>query len=416
MGTASKLIAQDGSAMLFASRRPGRETLPEPFSAMRRILHVLGGTHRGGIETWLVHVLRHIDRQRFAMDFFVHDDQKGAYDQEIEGLGSRIIRCPHYRRPWRYARDLIGCLRRHGPYDVVHTHGGHFSGWNMLLALLAGVPVRIVHSHNDLRWLRRREGRMRHGYYMIMNPLVMRCSSAGLAASRLAAEDYYGTNWEASGKFRVLYCGVDLTPFGQQCEPDVVRKSLGIPYDALVVGHVGRFTLQKNHPFMFEILKEALKRKPRTLLLLAGDGLLESDAKSQVRRMSLQDKVLFLGSRSDVPRLLLGCVDVFLFPSLFEGLGLALIEAQAAGLPCLISDAIPPEADVVPPLIRRLSLSQPAELWAEAMLATISAQPRVSQREALATVMNSPFNIDSGVKKLEEFYETCCNSRGSWGE
>ena len=381
--------------------------------ATKRILHVLGGTHRGGIETWLVHVLRRIDRRRFAMDFFVHDDQKGAYDHEIEALGSRIIRCPYYRRPWKYARHFIACLKNHGPYDIVHTHGGYFSGLNMVLAALAGVPVRIVHSHNDLRWLRLREGTMRHAYYRIMSPLVLRWSSAGLAASRLAAEDYYGMDWEASQKFRVLSCGVDLKPFGQQYEPTVVRKDLGIPNDAFVIGHVGRFTDPKNHPFMFEIVREVLNRAPKTLLMLAGDGCLEPQAKAQVREMKLEDKVLFLGSRGDVPRLLLGCIDVFLFPSLCEGLGLALIEAQAAGLPCVISDVIPPEADVVIPLITRLSLSHSAEVWADALMAARSKSRQISQPEALAAIMDSPFNVERSVKSLQDFYETCCNSRGS---
>jgi glycosyltransferase involved in cell wall biosynthesis len=283
----------------------------------------------------------------------------------------------------------------------------------MLLALLVGVPVRIVHSHNDLRWLRRQEGRARRAYYWMLGPFVRSCSSAGLAASRLAAEDYYGARWEPSGKFRVLYCGVDLNPFRVRYEPDAVRKELGIASDAFVVGHVGRFTLQKNHPFMFEILHAALQREPRTRLVLAGDGLLESESRVQARRMKLEDKVLFLGSRADVPRLLLGCMDVFLFPSLFEGLGLALIEAQAAGLPCVVSNVIPPEADVVAPLITRLFLSQPADVWADALLATRSASPPVSQTKALSAVIDSPFNIDRAVKTLEEFYESCDSSRGS---
>lgn len=380
---------------------------------MKRILHVVGGTHRGGIETWLVHVLRRIDRRRFAMDFFVHDDQKGAYDHEIEGLGSRIIRCPHYRRPWKYARHFIACLKSHGPYDIVHTHGGYFSGFNMLLAALVGVPVRIVHSHSDSTWLRQREDWSRAVYCTVMDPFVQRCSTAGLAASRFAAEDYYGMNWKASGKFGILHCGVDLRPFKQPHASSAVRSELGIPLDAFVIGHVGRFTDPKNHPFMLEIVREVLNRAPKTLLMLAGDGCLEPQAKAQVREMKLEDKVLFLGSRGDVPRLLLGCMDVFLFPSLFEGLGLALIEAQAAGLPCVISDVIPPEAEVVQPLITRLSLSQPAGLWADALMATRSRPRPVSQPKALAAVMDSPFNIDTAVRNLEEFYDRCCNRRES---
>lgn len=381
-------------------------------SPMKRILHVVGGTCRGGIETWLLHVLRNIDRDRFAMDFFVHTPEEGSYDREIRELGSLIVRCPHFRHPWKYARQFLRCLSVNGPYDVVHTHGGSFSGWNMLLAMLAGVPLRIVHSHNDLRWLRRREGPLRSTYFTIMTPLVRRCSTVGLAASRQAAEDYYGMNWEVSGKFKIVYCGIELDTFSLAHDRDNVRNELGIPSDAFVIGHVGRFTAPKNHPFMFEILRETLKRDPRTLLVVVGDGLLESDARSVVTEMQIEDNVLFLGSRPDVPRLLLGCMDAFLFPSLSEGLGLAFIEAQAAGLPCVISDVIPPEADIVPPLVTRLSLSQPASIWADALLATRSAR-RIPQEEVLTAVAESQFNIVRSVKALEEIYEKATQREGA---
>ncbi|MEW6140993.1 MAG: glycosyltransferase family 1 protein [Thermodesulfobacteriota bacterium] len=379
---------------------------------MIRVLHVLGGTERGGIETWVLNVLRKLDRTRFSMDILVHEPERGAYEDEMRDLGARILRCPHFRRPWKYAFDFVRYLSTFGPYEVVHTHGGYFSGLNMLLAMLWRVPVRIVHSHNDLRWLRQQEGLSRQLYYLMMGVLVRRCSTMGLAASRDAAEDYYGIAWESSGKFSILPCGVDLEPFSRPYDAHSVRRELGLPPEALVIGHVGRFTLQKNHPFILEIFREVLIQDPKAVLVLAGDGLLEPHTRTLVKQMNMGDKVLFLGSRPDIPRLLITCIDVFLFPSLFEGLGLALVEAQAAGLRCVISDAIPEEADLVPDLVTRLSLSQPPGAWAEALLATARKPVPVSSAEALAVIASSPYNIHQSVKSLERVYEdSVFNSR-----
>lgn len=372
---------------------------------MIRVLHVLGGTERGGIETWVLNVLRNLDRTRFSMDILVHGQERGAYEDEMRGLGARILRCPHYRRPWKYAFDFVRYLSAFGPYDVVHTHGGYFSGLNMLLAMLWRVPVRIVHGHTAERYLRQQEGIFRQVYYRTMGMLVRKCSTIELAASRAAAEDYYGHNWESCGKVSILPCGVDLRPFRHPYDAHSVRQELGLPSDTLVVGHVGRFTLQKNHPFILEIFREVLVRDPNAVLVLAGDGLLESQVRTRVKQMSLEDRVLFLGSRPDIPRLLITCIDVFLFPSLSEGLGLALVEAQAACLRCVISDAIPKEADLVPDLVTRLSLSQSPGAWAEALLATALKPVPVSPAEALAIITSSPYNIHQSVKSLERIYE-----------
>jgi glycosyltransferase involved in cell wall biosynthesis len=139
--------------------------------------------------------------------------------------------------------------------------------------------------------------------------------------------------------------------------------------------------------------------------LLIGDGSLRSDIEQKVVQMGLSDRVTFAGNRSDVPRLMLKAVDVFLFPSLHEGLGLVLIEAQAAGLPCIFSDVVPEEADLVRPLLQRISLSKSASIWAEAVRSAKSDASAISQRDALAVVENTPFNIAASVKKLTEVYE-----------
>lgn len=370
-----------------------------------RILHVVGGMNRGGVETWLMHVLRHIDRDRFQMDFLVHTEKPCPYDDEARALGSKIIPCLSPSKPWLYGRNFKRILREYGPYDIVHSHVHHFSGYVLYLAKQAGVPVRIAHSHNDTSAIDAKAGLHRQLYLSLTKWSISWCSTVGLGCSCNAVADLFGAAWKTDTRWQVLDYGVDLKPFYDRVDSIGVRAELGIPADAFVIGHIGRFETQKNHLFLLEIAAEVAKQEQKMHLLLIGDGSLRSDIEQKVVQMGLSDRVTFAGNRSDVPRLMLKAVDVFLFPSLHEGLGLVLIEAQAAGLPCVFSDVVPEEADLVRPLLQRISLSKSASIWAEAVRSARSNASAISQRDALAIVENTPFNIAASVKKLTEVYE-----------
>src|SRR5208283_1463389 len=144
-----------------------------------RILHVVGGMNRGGVETWLMHLLRHLDRQRFRMDFLVHTSQPCAYDNEIAAFGSRIIHCFPHTKPWRYAPNLMRILREDGPYDVVHSHVHHFTGLLLFIARRAGVPVRIAHSHSDTSLSDNGAGPGRLAYLWLMKYLIRTNATGG---------------------------------------------------------------------------------------------------------------------------------------------------------------------------------------------------------------------------------------------
>lgn len=366
-----------------------------------RILHVVGGMNRGGIETWLMHILRHIDRDRFHMDFLVHTTQPCAYDQEIRALGSKIIPCLHPSRPWLYGRNFQRILREYGPYNIVHSHVHYYSGYILRLAKQAGVPVRIAHSHLDSST---QVGWNRQFYTALMKAWISRYATTGLAASRLAAADLFSSVWETDPRWRTLYYGVDLKPFHTLVDISV-RAEFGIPVNALVIGHVGRFEQQKNHQFLLEIAAEIVKREPKMRLLLVGEGSLRSEIEQKVSQLNLTDHVIFTGSRPDIARLMLGAMDIFLFPSLYEGLGLVLIEAQAAALPCVFSDVVPKEADIVKPLVTRISLLQPASYWADAVIAASKQNTAIiNQQEALTTVENSQFALEKRVNELQSHY------------
>ena len=371
-----------------------------------RILHVVGGMNRGGIETWLMHVLRHIDRDRFQMDFLVHTEKPCPYDDEARVLGSKIIPCLDPAKPWLYARNFKRILREYGPYDIVHSHVHHFSGYVLLLAKQAGVAVRIAHSHNDTSVIDAKAGLHRRLYLTLTKWLIERYATLGLAASCQVVKVLFNQTWKTDSRCLILYCGVDLTSFRDIVDSvAAVRAEFGIPADAFVVGHVGRFEEQKNHLFLLEVAAAIAQKQPNMRLLLVSDGSLRPQIEEKAIEMGLSEYIIFAGLRSDVPRLMLGAMDTFVLPSLYEGLGLVLIEAQSAGLPCIFSDVVPEEADVVKPLLQRISLSKSASIWAEAVMSVRSDGSAISQRDALVVVENSPFNIVASVKKLTGVYE-----------
>jgi glycosyltransferase involved in cell wall biosynthesis len=374
-----------------------------------RILHVVGGMDRGGAETWLMHVLRHLEPNLCQMDFLTPADEHYAYTDELTALGSQIFPCLEPSKLLLYAANFQRILRAHGPYDAIHVHIHHFSGYVLWLAKQSGIKARIIHSHIDTSSIESTANWKRKLYVTLMKWLIASNATAGLAASRMAAADLLGAGWAQDSRWQTLYCGIDLVPFDDPIDTTNIRSEFGIPEDALVIGHVGRFESQKNHHFLLEIAAEVANREPNTRLVLVGIGSLRAEIEAKAVGMGLADRVIFLGARPDVPRIMRGLMDIFLFPSLYEGLGLVLIEAQAAGLPCIFADTVPSEADLVSSLVQRLSLQQPAAVWAETVLATRSDLSSIDLTNALNIVSQSVFNIDVSVAELTKFYRRVVN-------
>jgi glycosyltransferase involved in cell wall biosynthesis len=332
-----------------------------------RILHVVGKLDRGGAETWLVQVLRNIDRQKYQIDFLVHTTDTGAYDEEVRSLGSRIIPCLSPTSPAEYTFNFFRILRECGPYDVVHSHVHHFSGFVMLLSALMQVPVRVAHGHTA-KAIHQPSTTLKHRFYdKFMHDLIARFSTQGVAVSRDAADGLFPMDWQRDLRWRIAYTGIDLLPFEQPVDRAEVRSELGIPSDAVVIGHVGRFVPEKNHSFLLRVAREFTSLEPRAFFLLVGDGELRVGIESQVEALGLKTRFKFARIRPDVPRLMMGAMDVLLLPSLYEGVPITLLEAQAANLPCLVSDVITSECDLVLGLIARENLCSPARLWAEGL-------------------------------------------------
>jgi glycosyltransferase involved in cell wall biosynthesis len=357
----------------------------------------------GGVETWLMHVLRRIDRRRIAMDFLVQTDRPCVYDEEIRGLGSRILHCTPVHRPWRFMPELARILRHQGPFHVVHSHVHHFSGLILKCAHRCGVPIRIAHSHSDTRFVENGARLLRRGYLRLAESWIHRHATTRLACSRKAGAALFGPKWEEDPAARLLYCGIDLAPFRRAWDRAAARAQWGIPEDALVLGHVGRLEPPKNHAFLLEIAAEVARRRPSMRLLLVGDGQLRPQIEAKARQLGLAEKVIFAGWCGDVADVLGGAMDVFVFPSLYEGLPLSCVEAQAAGLPTFISDAVTGEVGAIDDLVTWLSSQASAAVWAEAIL---QRPPRsaVDQRQALSLLSAGPFAIENCLPLLEGLY------------
>lgn len=365
-----------------------------------RVLHVLHRMHPGGVETWLMRVLRRIDPAGVRMDFLVHTQEEAAYDRELHERGVRILRMPARPRSPGYGRALERLLRAEGPYDAVHSHVHFFSGVVLRAAHRAGVPVRIAHSHLDTRDLDRAAAWPRRLYLGAMAGALRRHATAGLACSAEAAAALFGDRWSDDPRWRIHRYAIDPTPFRQPVDRDAVRRELGLPPGAFVVGHVGRFDPQKNHRFLLRIGTALVAREPAVRLVLVGDGPLRPAVQDEAARLGLGGKAIFLGLRSDVPRLF-RAFDVLLLPSLREGLPVVGLEAQAAGVPLVLSDTISPDTAVVPELVRWCSLRLPPETWAGRVL---DSRPVVTPATALARLESGPFGIEHGVRELEQVY------------
>jgi glycosyltransferase involved in cell wall biosynthesis len=369
-----------------------------------RILHVLGGMNRGGVETWLMHVLRNIDRKRYRMDFLVHTTKPCAYDDEIRALGSQIIPCLRPSKPWLYARNFMRAISTQGPYDIVHSHVNHYTGFVLRLAHRAGVPLRIAHSHNDTRAMESAARVTRRIYLRTMRGWIERYSTLKLACSRVAADSLYDPALTRNDSHIILHYGIDLSAFSASVDRNEARAEFDIPQDAVVFGHVGRFFEQKNHTFLLNIAAEASKREPRTRLLLVGDGPLREEIAQKAHDLGIGEVVIFAGVRSDISRLMMGVMDVFILPSLHEGLPLVALEAQAAGLPCLLADVITHEIDVIGPLVHRMGLSEPPSAWAKRSLANLV--PPIARRDAARLMSTSGYSISSSANTLLTLYRT----------
>lgn len=365
-----------------------------------RILHVLGTMNPGGVEIWLTRILEHIDRDRFQFDFCLCGTEPGIYAEEVGRLGGKILLCSKGANLYSF-RGRFRKILRQGNYDVLHSHVHFFSGVLLRWARAEHIPVRIAHSHTSHDG--RANTQLRRFYRSIMKSWIKRYATHGLAASKLAAVELFGENWPLDTRFQTLDYGLDLKAFREPFDRREVRAQFNIPSVAPVVGHVGRFDRAKNHGFLLQIAGVVKKSRPDIHFLLVGDGPLRSEVENQARAMNLLDTVHFAGTRTDVPRLMLAAMDLFVFPSFFEGLGICLLEAQVAGLSCLASDTVPREAARLPESVDFICLSAGKDYWAAKIIRDLNARQK-EPASILNAVDQRKFSMQRSLLQLTGLY------------
>ena len=355
-----------------------------------RILHVVTYMGRGGLETMIMNYYRHMDRSKVQFDFLTHRDFRADYDEEIESLGGRIYRLPRLV-PWNksYLRALDAFFEEHPEYKIVHVHQDCLSSVILKAAEKHGVPVRIGHSHNS-----NQDKNLKYLIKMFYKRKIPTYATQLFACGRESGE------WMFDGaSYRVLNNAIDSNQYKYNAELRVqIHSRLGIGNDTFVIGHVGRFHLQKNHTFLLDVFAEVKKQRPNSVLLLVGDGDLRSEMEQKAVTLGIADGVIFAGVRSDVADIM-QAMDCFVFPSLYEGLGIVAIEAQASGLPCLASDGVPTECDITN-LIEHIPLKAGAAVWAERILAQ-AGRPR---RDTSEEIIRSGYDIEANAQWLQNYY------------
>ena len=362
-----------------------------------RVLHVIGIMNRGGAETMIMNLYRHIDRSKVQFDFVENSNEPAVFDEEILSLGGRIFRCPHYsgKNHSTYVKWWNDFFKAHPrEYPIVHGHLGSTAAIYLLIAKKYGAYA-IAHSHSS------GTDHSLHSYlYRMMSYNTRNVADYFFACSEAAGTDRFGRKVISGDHYAVLNNAIDVNQFSYNSRVrEVVRDELGIGQNQLVVSHIGRYTKEKNHEFILKIFSELRKLGIGARLLMIGDGTLRTHIMQMAEQASLSSDVIFTGVRSDVERLM-QAMDVFVLPSLYEGLPVTMVEAQAAGLPCIISDKVPPECILTEGLVDVMPLSASPGAWAEKILAK-RAIPRTDRRAEIAA---HGFDITTEAVKLQEFY------------
>ena len=357
-----------------------------------RVLHILQRMEAGGTQALLMNIYRKIDRTKVQFDFLVVYKEKQFYDDEIEKMGGHVYKLS-FREDLnlpKFQKELADFFAQHHEYKIVHCHAYTIGYFCLKAAKKAGIPVRIAHSHSNAA-----VHDVKLPLKLIMQKLFTRYSTDLFACSEEAGKFAF-----KGKKFGIVQNAIDSQKFIADANiREEIRKALRVE-NKFVVGHVGRMQPEKNHDFLIDVFAEIKRKKPDAELILVGTGPLEDKIKNKVAEKDLSDCVHFLGNRKDMNRIY-QAMDVFVFPSLFEGLGIVAIEAQAAGIPIVCSEGLPPETDITP-IYRKLLLSDGAEKWAN--IALEMAQNLKAHTNMQQYVIDAGFDMDTTAKYMEGFY------------
>lgn len=347
-----------------------------------KVAQVIGSVFEGGVESCVMNYFKELHDSNIEFTFVIDQFSKIIDKEKIEELGGKYALVPHYTHIFSYRRALKKLFKQEH-FDVVHANMSTLNFIPLKSAKKAGVKVRIAHGHATSS----SDEKGRNFIKSILKPFSAKFATDLVACSKSCGK------WLFKDKdFTVINNGISLERFAFDSEKrESVRKQLGLS-DSFVIGHVGRFVPVKNHKFIIDTFAKVSEKRPDAKLLLVGSGDLEDDIKKQIEYLGIKDKVVFTGSVVDVP----GCLfamDCFLFPSFYEGLGLALIEAQVSGLKCFVSDNVSLEADILK-TTEYLNLNNQKD-WVDDIVKADGVRTKISQ---------CPFDIAVQANTLKDYY------------
>ena len=360
-----------------------------------RVAQIMGKWVGGGVEAVVMNYYRHIDRDKIQFDFICDDDSTRIPTEEIEKLGGKVILISPYQKVFKYHKTLKKVLQE-GQYKIVHSHINALSVFSLWAAKSAGVPVRIAHSHSTSNKKEWKKTLLKN----ILRPFSKVFATDYFCCSELAGRWLFGNKTYDQGKVYLLNNAIDVDKFkyDEKIRKEK-RKELNIKDNQLVIGHIGRFVQQKNHEFLIDIFNEIYKQEKNAILLLIGEGPLKEEIQNKVNELGLDKNVKFLGQRSDANELY-QAMDVFVLPSLYEGLPVVGVEAQAAGLPCFFSSDMTKETKVLD-ATQFIDLTENYKKWASRILKQLIKYKRKDTSSKIATYN---FDIIKEAEKLSNYY------------
>lgn len=360
-----------------------------------RVLHIVGSLRLGGLESVAVNHMRYLDKKNFKFYYLVFDSEKGELEDEVKEMGAEILRIPYSNRnPIKLYYAFNNLLKANKKFDVVHSHILFTSGIIMLCAKIRGIPIRIVQSHTAQK--KNMISFLKMGYQSMMRLLIKNNATDFLAVSKQSGEFLYGKQF-FQRKGSIIYNSFDLEKFKFKDEDrEEIRAELSLQ-DYKVLVHVGSLNSVKNQEFLIRVLLNVIKIDDSYRLVLIGEGENRENLEILSKNFKIEKYVIFLGQHRNVPKLL-NAGDIFLFPSLYEGLGMALLEAQTSGLPCIISENIPNEA-LINDNIDTIKLND-IDSWVEAI---ISPKERIKD-SSNNKIYRSNYRIENMKRKLITLY------------
>lgn len=356
----------------------------------KRIVHMLNSMGMGGVENFLMNVYRNIDREKYQFDFILQSDQKSYFEDEIEKLGGKIYKIPRVEKhPIKHTKELYKILKG-GNYIAFHRHTASSVVFlDLLVAKKSRITRRIVHSHNTSHEQK------------ILNAIFRRklynTATHHLACTRNAGKWLYGKQ-----KFEIFNNVIDCAKYEFREETrKKYREEFGIDETTVAICHIGRFDKQKNHKYLLKIFAKLCQKNLNYKLFLCGDGMLRPEIIKFCEEKNIMGQVVFLGIRSDVNNVL-QAMDIFVFPSLYEGLGIVLIEAQMTNIPSIVSDTIPNEAIYNTNVIQLGIDDSDIDEWCEKIT---SLKIDNLSRKIVNTELIKDYDVASVTNKLVNMYD-----------